>query len=447
MTEQLDIQAQTRRWLRGESSPEQAQQTVHRLLSRLLQGEGAGVSTGKDFLSRALEPSVPDDYAEQVFAAVDNAKQTWAYLRKQRSKAQPILSELLEADQPLVDKDRMAQEICPWTLVHGLVVDYWEAEHPDPSQAVELAQLGVRLASELDEERYGAARVHDLRALAFAKLGNTLRIQTEFRRAEAAFTQAYGQLEVGTGDPLVEARLHCAEASLHGIQERFNEAFHLLTKAEATAQRFRDHHLLGKVLISRAHFKSNAGDTDEALRLLHRGLRFIDPKQEPRPVLVAWHNLILTFIYQGRYHKAAERLPYIRSLHKKFGNRHDRLRLRWVESRINLARGDEQRAEASLEGIREEFIESGMGFDAALVSLDLAYVYARQGRGEDMRRLAQEMIPIFESRDMHREAIAALLVFKKATEMDQVSVHLVEDLTAFLRRSRGNPKLRFRPPS
>ena len=41
-----------------------------------------------------------------------------------------------------------------------------------------------------------------------------------------------------------------------------------------------------------------------------------------------------------------------------------------------------------------------VGYVFALVSLDLAAVYAEQGRSADMKRLAEEMLPIFSSRDV-----------------------------------------------
>ena len=66
----------------------------------------------------------------------------------------------------------------------------------------------------------------------------------------------------------------------------------------------------------------------------------------------------------------------------------------------------------------------------ALVSLELSAVYARQGRTADVKRLAAEMLPIFQSCEVHREALAALIVFQKAAEMEQLSVGLVEEVTS-----------------
>jgi hypothetical protein len=61
-----------------------------------------------------------------------------------------------------------------------------------------------------------------------------------------------------------------------------------------------------------------------------------------------------------------------------------------------------------------------------------------------MRRLGEEMLPIFESRDIHREALSALIIFQKAAELESVTLGLVQDLAEYLDRTRRQPNLRFR---
>ncbi len=60
-----------------------------------------------------------------------------------------------------------------------------------------------------------------------------------------------------------------------------------------------------------------------------------------------------------------------------------------------------------------------------------------------MRRLAEEMLPIFQSRDLHREAIAALLVFQQAVRMEKLSTGLLAEIRSYLKRARKDYKLRF----
>jgi hypothetical protein len=88
-----------------------------------------------------------------------------------------------------------------------------------------------------------------------------------------------------------------------------------------------------------------------------------------------------------------------------------------------------------------------LDFDAALASLDLAAVYVSQGRTEDVRRLAEETLTVFQAHNTHREAIAALLLFQDAARREQAGIELVHEVSGFLKRARANPELRFSPPS
>jgi hypothetical protein len=83
--------------------------------------------------------------------------------------------------------------------------------------------------------------------------------------------------------------------------------------------------------------------------------------------------------------------------------------------------------------------------NAAAVSLDLAVLYVAQGRGAEVRRLAAEILPIFRSRELHREAIAALIALRQASRMETRSTRLLAEIRAHLDRARRDPKLRFEP--
>ncbi|HET9225100.1 MAG TPA: hypothetical protein VFR31_00415, partial [Thermoanaerobaculia bacterium] len=80
------------------------------------------------------------------------------------------------------------------------------------------------------------------------------------------------------------------------------------------------------------------------------------------------------------------------------------------------------------------------------VSLELASLYAEQGRTEDLKRLAKEMLPIFSSLQIHREALAALAFLRQAIETEKASLEMVTSVAAYLRRARHNPELRFELP-
>ncbi|HSN89101.1 MAG TPA: hypothetical protein VL025_20215, partial [Thermoanaerobaculia bacterium] len=95
---------------------------------------------------------------------------------------------------------------------------------------------------------------------------------------------------------------------------------------------------------------------------------------------------------------------------------------------------------------REGFITDGASYDVALVSLELASVYARQGRTADLKRIAEEMLPIFSSLEIQREALAALAFLRQALDAERASVEVVSKVAEFFRRAQFDPALRFEAP-
>ena len=78
-----------------------------------------------------------------------------------------------------------------------------------------------------------------------------------------------------------------------------------------------------------------------------------------------------------------------------------------------------------------------MTHDAAVVSLDLAMVYLKQGRVPELKVLASEMATIFNGLGVQRELIAALAFFNKAKEIEQsATVGLLQDLIEALDATR-----------
>jgi len=56
----------------------------------------------------------------------------------------------------------------------------------------------------------------------------------------------------------------------------------------------------------------------------------------------------------------------------------------------------------------------------------------------------EEMVSAFETQEVHREALAALLLFQEAAGREEVTAGLVRELITYLASARSNPELRFR---
>jgi transposase-like protein len=64
----------------------------------------------------------------------------------------------------------------------------------------------------------------------------------------------------------------------------------------------------------------------------------------------------------------------------------------------------------------------------------------------ELKRLAAEMVPIFSSLQIHREALAALAFLTQALESEAAGLELLTAVTDYLRRAAHEPDLRFQAP-
>jgi len=361
-------------------------------------------------------------------------------------KAAPVLLQELLAQAPERQRKTVTQDarLQTWSLCERLLDSSRDWGFQNPTRALALAQLGVTVAMRLDRAVYGESRVNDLLARAWVMQGNAQRIRADFQEAEKSFAQAEGLLKQGTGDPLEKAHLLLHKASFCGGQQRFGEAFRLLDRVAAIARRCEDPQLQGRALITRGFLLGIARDAEAAIRYLREGIRKLDPAADLRLLVAAHHNLTLYLTESGKYQEALELLHGARPLYDRLGDQMSLIRLRWLEGKIAIALGQLTAAEELLKGVRKELIGHELGFDTALLSLDLADIYARQGRGAEMRRLAEEMIPIFRSRDVYREALAALLTFQKAAEMENVTLGLIREVSSYLKEKGAAAGLRSR---
>jgi tetratricopeptide (TPR) repeat protein len=389
--------------------------------------------------------------------AFDYTKAFGAVAREVQARQQALAGEQAEAPERLreiavqpFDRQWIMITDSPrfrtWAFCELLLDACREWGFQDPPRALQTARLGIEAADRLDRERYGEARVNDLRARAWATLANAERILTDFRASEKSFGRAERLLKEGTGEPLEKAFLLLFKASLFGLQQRFSEAFGMLDQVVRIAHRCGDLHLCGKALITRGFLAGMAQEPELSLELLREGLPLVDPECEPRLVVAACHNLILGLTESGRAQEARELLERSRPLYQSLGDRMNLVRLTWLEGKIALGCEELDRAEALFLETRGRLAERGLGYDTALLGLDLARLYARQGRGAEMRRLAEEMLPIFQSRAIGRDAVSALIVFQKAAALERVTLGIVQQLSDSLQESRSAPGLRFRDP-
>lgn len=387
-----------------------------------------------------------DDVLDRVFKRVVVAE---SVLAEQRVASGKLFEELMQVSPErrrllLGNSGRFRNRM----LCERLIEESYEARFEDPRRSIDLAQLATFVADRLRlEDCESQEGLDSLRARAWAHLGNAFRINFDFPSAEQAFAVTESLLEEGSVALLDRARVLVLLAVLRKDQHRFLEASQLLDRASILYKRLGQWNLLGRTLLQKALVCGESGDSEGEMRLLRRALDLIDPQDDPRVFLAARHNLINALNESGRSREAFALLFHTRPLYLKVGDRMNLLKLRWLEGLVALGLQRIEQAEAAFREVRQAFVELDLAYDVALVSLDLASTYTLQGRSADVRQVAEETVTIFQAHNIHREALAALLVFCHAARMDQAGIELVREVSGFLKRARNNPDLRFSHPA
>jgi len=352
-------------------------------------------------------------------------------------EAPELLAWLLE--HPLEEQLRLVDEredFQAWGLCSLLLKQSLEAVFESPERATDLAELAVRITHHLGDV-YDPNWVLDLQAKAYAYFGNSQRVLGELRSAEAAFRIAEHCLAQSTsGNSLILAELLDLKCSLRRAQRRFEEALSLANQAFDLYREVADGHGLAKMLLQKSKLLREIGDLEQAIALLEHEVGVIDPDAEPRLLAYARSNLADYLAQAERYPEAERLLPEVRERFRSVAQPLDFVRLRWTEASIAVGLGRPEEAEAAFRDVQQEFLDRRMGYDAALVSLDLAVLYARRGATRELKRLAAEVMPAFESREVHREAMAALIMFQNACAEERLTVQLAQHLASFLQRER-----------
>jgi tetratricopeptide (TPR) repeat protein len=200
----------------------------------------------------AASATVRFDYSQAFVRAGRTADRRRIALAAERAEAPALLQEVL-AQPPERRRNLLlgGARFRTWAFCEHLLDAGRELLLQDPARAVDLSLLGVETAMRLEAAVHGEARVNDLRARAWAVLGNAQRVRGDFPEAEESFAQADRRLKQGTGDPLEKAHALLLKSSLRGSQHRFREAFRLLDRVEAIGRRCDDARLCGKALIVR----------------------------------------------------------------------------------------------------------------------------------------------------------------------------------------------------
>lgn len=408
----------------------------------LAHGTGLPVKTSREVVPWSRRPA--PDYGAVFDRAEEVLRLRHAALEKERAEAVRLLTELLGRTPE--KREMLLRNHCrfqTWGLLELLTERSHEARLNAPAQGEELGHLALVLADSLDTVYYGAERIEDLRARIWGQIANHRRAMSDLLGAEEAFSKAFTHLQNGTADVMERAVLLDLRASLLRDQRRFTEAERLLERARRIFLQIGEKQRAGRSLVTLSTIYEHAVAPERAIQALTEALKLIDPERDPRLVLAVRHNLITNLAEAGRFMEAHGLFIQARPFYARFSDGWTQNRRRWIEGRIARGLGQSSEAESLLRAARDGFVAEEAAYDTALVSLDLALLYAEQERAAELRQVAEEMIPVFSSRQIHREALAALSLWTGAVREERVNRELVVRVASYLKRARHNPELRF----
>jgi tetratricopeptide (TPR) repeat protein len=397
----------------------------------------------------AAEPVAEDQYEEALARSTTFARNLGRRWRKEREKLERALVLIDQAPGGLGDESfpwRQAQALHGWPLCEALLRKSYEARFTDPKRMLSLAASAVGVAKHIKVDKYPwPGFVADLRARAFAELGNAYRVNDRFSEADVAFEQAISFFEEGTGDSLLQARVLDLFASLKSAQRKLDDAIALLDQVHSLYLEAGDSHLAGRALISKGSNSLYQGYPNDAVRLLQDGLKMLDDQKDPHLEVLTRLNIMDALTKAGRHREASLQLLQSGLREKLVDTPLILVKLRWVEGKIHAGLDRPAKAERAFVDVRQEYLRLGQFYDAALVGLELAAVWLQQGKAAQVRTLAEEMYETFAELGVQPEAARALYFVREACLYQAVTVAMIERVRQFLERLPWHPGLRFEP--
>jgi tetratricopeptide (TPR) repeat protein len=330
---------------------------------------------------------------------------------------------------------QVAEEFHNWTLCEAVC----EESVDEASREVESAASWARVAREIAERVRGPeAWRNRLLGYAMAHEANALRVAGELKAAETTLEEAKRLWQAGSDSDgvLDPGRLLDLEGPLRTAQRRFEEALNLLEQARDLSR------CPGRTLLMKGFTLEVMGEYERAIATLREAAPLLG-SDDLRLKNVLRINLAVNLCHVGRYAEAAELVEEARPLTAELGDEITLIRLTWLRGRIAAGHGRPEEARRLLAQARQEFAARQMSYDVALALLEESVLLLDEGRTSEVKKLAQELTGVFESKGVHREALATLRVFQEAAEQEAATAEEARRLVKYLFRVRHDPGLRY----
>ncbi len=331
---------------------------------------------------------------------------------------------------------RVAREFQIWSLAELCCEESVAQVSRDLQRAGHLARLAQEIA---DRVRGPESWRNRLRGWVAGHPANVARVSGELKDARAAL-EAAKRLAAAGADPaglLDPGRLLNLEGALCRAERRFDEALDLLDQAAAVGRRPE------LALVQKGFTLEVMGEYERAVETLLQAEPLIDPLADPRLFYMWRFDLAVTYTHLGRHAEAAELARRVREAAEAQGDENELIRVLWLEGRIAAGLGRREEALRLLDRARRHFAARKMWYDVALALLEVAVLLLEVGRAADVKALSLDLAQVFQANGIHREALAALRVFREEAGREMASAALARRLLDYLLRARHDRELRF----
>lgn len=427
------------RFADGETSPAERRKVLKHLLS------------GCDLCRAALSPKIRliADNPRSEFSiskVLANVADLEREMHRERAVAAEQLREFLRhppARQWTLLRNSVRFD--SWSFCEMLLDVGFETIYDDPHRALDISRMGVTIADRLPVAGYGERLVEDLRARAWGRTANALRATSDLAGAEQALANAARHLKLGSGEPLEEAEHLYFRASLRRAERRLDEALRAIHRSRRIYRMVGNRHLEGRSLMCESLIRDLRGEVEESIDCCRKARTLVEPERDRRLAIAAHHNLVWQLMVAGRSEEALRELADLRPAYFETNDQIPLLKLRWMEARLAKDLGRPEESERAFREAHDGFVAARIPYEAASVALDLAVLLAEQGRRQELKLLAAELIAVFRSLGVAREAFAALSIFERFAQEDAVTLSLLARLSQYFAQVRHQPDLRFDP--
>jgi len=313
--------------------------------------------------------------------------------------------------------------------------------HDSPRDVVDLCEIGLALIS---PEGFDVASCSTASVLAEleANLANALRVLAQLPAARRHIDRAL-LLAEETPDDYVRGTVFLYASLVTRDTRDFESALSFTHKAKGTFGRIGEVVKANRVRRIEASVEFFRGDFSQAIARIETLLRRKDLEKAVR--FSATFMLVKALALSGSAFRAAALFPRLNELAAVFSSEHLEVQLSWLKGLILGSTRDPDAGESLMDRARRYYLEQGILYDAALVTLDMAMVRFEAGHYEEAARHAAGIVQAFAVSGVHREALAALRCFHEAVKAKEEAQARYRELQVFLPLSRRDPSYSYRP--